>query len=109
MGEKVDHRVDIYALGCVAYFTVTGQKVFEAETPLQMINRHLNDIPVPPSQRTELPIPGSLEKLVLSCLAKNPLERPQTAADLGKALLAVETEPWTEDKARDWWAKHQPA
>ncbi|HSR92021.1 MAG TPA: serine/threonine-protein kinase [Gemmatimonadales bacterium] len=109
MGEKVDHRVDIYALGCVAYFTLTGQKVFDADTALQMINRHLNDIPVPPSQRTELPIPQSLEKLVLSCLAKSPAERPQSAADLGKALLAVETEPWSEDKAREWWAKHQPA
>jgi serine/threonine-protein kinase len=69
--------VDIYALGCVAYFTLTGQKVFEADTPFQMINRHLNDIPVPPSQRTELPIPEALEKSVLSCLAKNPASDPR--------------------------------
>ncbi|HEU5154250.1 MAG TPA: serine/threonine-protein kinase [Gemmatimonadales bacterium] len=109
MGEKVDHRADIYALGCVAYFMLTGQKVFEADTPFQMINRHLNDIPVPPSKRTELPIPPSLENLVLSCLAKNPADRPQSAAELGKALLAVETEPWTEGNARKWWMKHQPA
>jgi serine/threonine-protein kinase len=109
MGEKVDHRADLYALGCVAYFTLTGLKVFDADTPFQMINRHLNDIPVPPSQRTELQIPESLEKLVLSCLAKNPAERPQSAADLGKALLAVQTDAWTEDNARQWWMKHQPA
>jgi serine/threonine-protein kinase len=108
MGEKVDHRVDIYALGCVAYFMLTGQKVFEADTPFQTINRHLNDTPVPPSQRTELPIPPSLERLVLSCLAKNPAERPQSAAAVEKALLAVQAEAWTEDNARQWWMKHRP-
>jgi serine/threonine protein kinase len=64
---------------------------------------------VPPSQRTELPIPEALEESVLSCLAKNPAQRPQSVADLGRAMLAVETEAWTEDSARQWWTKHQPA
>ena len=86
-----------------------ARKVFEADTAFQMINRHLNDIPVPPSQRTELPIPEALEESVLSCLAKNPAQRPQSVADLGRAMLAVETEAWTEDSARQWWTKHQPA
>src|SRR6266513_6377570 len=71
LGERVDGRADIYALGCVAYFLLTGALVFEAETTFQMIAKHLQSPPIPPSQRTERPVSPELERLILKCLAKD--------------------------------------
>ena len=68
----VDQRADEYALGCVAYFLLTGQVVFEAETPMKMFLQHLHTRPIPPSQRTELRIPREVDALVLACLEKDP-------------------------------------
>ena len=76
---EVDRRADVYALGCVAYFLLTGQLVFEADTPMKMLMQHVHAQPMPPSQRTELPIPRELDELVLACLQKDPDKRPQDA------------------------------
>ena len=105
----VDHRVDIYALGCVAYWLLTGQLVFEG-TSMQQLLRHAHDTPVPPSQRSELPIPASLDQVVLACLAKHPDQRPQSAAELGRLLLDTvpESERWTDERAEHWWQRHRP-
>ncbi len=105
----LDGRVDLYAVGCVAYWLLTGELVFKAETPLELIVKHANEEPVPPSSRTELPLPAALDRLVLSCLAKDPAARPQTARALSAALGAIEgAGDWTEARARDWWTKHLP-
>jgi len=96
-------------MGCVAYYLLTGQLVFEASTALQMILKHVHDQPVPPSQRTELPVPGALDQVVLSCLAKAPGDRPQSAAQLARSLDVIEVEPWSEEKAMQWWRIHQPS
>jgi eukaryotic-like serine/threonine-protein kinase len=109
LGDTVDARADLYALGCVAYYLLTGALVFAADTGLQMMAKHLREQPVPPSQRTTLPIPAALERLVLACLAKKPEDRPRSAADLARALASVEGEPWTEARAREWWTAHRPA
>jgi serine/threonine-protein kinase len=109
LGEKVDGRADIYALGCVAYFVISGQLVFEATNGLQLIAKHLQDAPVPPSSRTELDVSPEFERVVLACLAKRPEDRPQTAAELDRMLAEVETEPWSEEDATHWWRTHQPA
>jgi len=103
LGEHVDGRADIYALGCVAYYLVTGELVFEAETAFQMIAKHLQSPPIPPSQRTNKPVSPDLERLILKCLAKNPIERPQSAAQLRQALEFIPTDGWSEDQARKWW------
>ncbi len=109
-GSDLDGRADIYATGCVAYWLLTGQLVFTAETPLALLMHHAHTAPIPPSAHTELPIPAALDDLVLSCLAKNPKERPQTARELSHRLSAIEgANAWTEDRARDWWGIHQPA
>jgi serine/threonine-protein kinase len=106
---EVDRRADVYALGCVAYYLLTGQLVFEAETSMKMLMHHLNTPPVPPSQRTELPIPPELDALVLACLQKDPDQRPQTAGELFQmAYNCRSCEDWSQETARAWWEQHLP-
>lgn len=109
LGQEVDGRADLYALGCVAYYLLTGRLVFEGAASFQVIAKHIQEIPVPPSQRTELEIDAVLDRLVLSCLAKNPEDRPQTAAELDRELGEIQTEPWSQEDAQRWWRQHQPA
>ena len=105
----VDRRADVYALGCVAYYLLTGQLVFEAETPMKMLMQHVHARPVPPSQRTELPIPRELDELVLSCLEKDPKNRPQNAEELFRMAVGCKTcETWSQASARNWWQTHLP-
>ncbi len=103
--DRVDARSDLYAVGCVAYWLLTGTLVFEGATPLETIVMHVHAQPDLPSRRTDLPIPPQLEALVLTCLAKDPAARPATADELGARLAAVPLErPWTAERAREWWA-----
>jgi eukaryotic-like serine/threonine-protein kinase len=106
LGEPVDGRADIYALGCVAYYLITGQLVFEAEKAFQMIAKHLQAAPIPPSQRTDRPVSPELERLILKCLSKEAKDRPQGAAFLGQALDWIPTDAWGEEEAKRWWAAH---
>jgi serine/threonine-protein kinase len=109
LGEACDGRADLYALGCVAYFLLTGQLVFRAGNGLQMISKHIQETPVPPSQRTELEVAAELDQVVLACLAKKPEDRPQSATALDRMLAQIEVEPWSEEAATQWWRTHQPA
>jgi eukaryotic-like serine/threonine-protein kinase len=109
LGEAVDGRADLYALGCVAYFLLTGQLVFEADSAIQMIARHLRSEPRKPSERTENQIPPALEQLVLRCLAKAPKDRPQSAADLARELDAVDARGWSDEEAARWWNAQLPS
>ena len=108
VGEAdVDRRADVYAVGCVAYFLLTGQLVFEADTPMKMLMQHVHAMPVPPSQRTELRIPRELDELVLSCLEKDPMNRPQNAEELFRMAVGCKTcETWNQASARNWWQTH---
>jgi eukaryotic-like serine/threonine-protein kinase len=108
--REIDARADIYCLGCVAYWLVTGRTVFEPGTALQMALQHAQDPPVPPSRRSETPIPESLDRLILACLEKDPDRRPASAHELARALAACETgQPWSAARARKWWDTHRPA
>jgi serine/threonine-protein kinase len=82
--------------------------VFTGDTVLNVITQHLQAAPVPPSTRTELPIPAKLEQLVLACLAKRPEERPQNARQLAQALDAIDGMAWSEEDAARWWSLHRP-
>ncbi|HKU62918.1 MAG TPA: serine/threonine-protein kinase [Gemmatimonadales bacterium] len=101
-GDPVDGRADIYALGCVGYFLLTGQLVFDAENAFHMIARHLSAEPVPPSVRSSVALPPGLDRLILACLAKQPSDRPDARA-LGRALAELPAAPWTEEDAAAWW------
>jgi eukaryotic-like serine/threonine-protein kinase len=105
----VDSRADVYALGCVVYYLLTGQLVFEAETPMKMLMQHVHAQPVPPSQRTELPIPRELDELVLACLQKDPNMRPQSAEELLRMSEDCRVcESWNHATAKRWWETHLP-
>jgi serine/threonine-protein kinase len=96
---------DLYALGAVAYFLLTGTTVFEADNVLEMCVHHVRTAPVPPSERTDNPIPRELEDVILRCLAKAPGDRPPGARALRELLEAVPLdEPWSEAAAAEWWA-----
>jgi serine/threonine-protein kinase len=108
MGPELDGRADIYATGCVAYWLLTGQFVFTAETPMGLLLKHAQTPPPAPSTRTSVPIPAALDDLVLSCLAKEPGDRPQSAKELALRLGEIEgADAWTQERAREWWAGHQ--
>src|SRR5688500_5556840 len=110
MAESVDGGADLYALGCVAYYLLTGKLVFEGDTNLQVIVKHLRNDPVPPSQRANVEIPPALEQLVMRCLAKDPKDRPPGAGQLSRLLRAIGLGPWTQEDARRWWnEKRAPA
>ncbi len=106
---EIDRRSDIYSLGCVGYWLLTGQFVFEGETPLATVVHHIQSVPIPPSQKTELEIPEPLEKIVLACLEKNPDARPQSAMELDRLLQTCPVEKhWNNAKAVEWWNLHLP-
>jgi eukaryotic-like serine/threonine-protein kinase len=110
-GDRVpDHRLDIYTLGCVGYWLLTGRMVFQAPNAIQLMYQHANATPVAPSQRSELEVPADLDRIILSCLAKLPEDRPQTTQELSRLLAAsAAANGWTEERAHRWWDRHHPA
>ena len=108
-GEEVDARTDIYGFGCLAYFLLTGTTVFDKPNSMAMAVAHLNERPTPPSRRSELPIPYSLERVVMACLEKKREDRPQSVAEL-RAMLhgCTDIASWTDADANRWWTLHRP-
>ena len=103
----VDWRSDIYSLGCVAYWLLTGRRVFEEGTSLQILMDHVQKSPTAPSQWVEGGLPPELDRIVLACLEKDPANRPQTAHELADRLRAIRTaDRWSEERARHWWLAH---
>jgi serine/threonine-protein kinase len=104
----VDDRADLYSLGCVAYYLLTGQLVFQAGTPLAMALAHVNEAPGRPSERSELAIPPALDALIVECLAKDASQRPPSANELAERLAATVPESiWTAKEAHRWWEVHR--
>ncbi len=102
--ETIDARSDLYSLGVLGYYLVTGMRLFDGENLLEICSHHLQSKPVPPSKRLGRPVPEDLERLILKCLEKEPASRPQGAAALRQALAACrDAGGWTEAQASEWW------
>ncbi|MFN7992554.1 MAG: serine/threonine-protein kinase [Bryobacteraceae bacterium] len=108
--QDLDGRADLYSLGCVGYWLLTGQLVFDMNLGMAaMLMAHVQTPPVPPSYKTETPVPRSLEKVILNCLEKNADKRYQTARDLVVALDdCSDVESWMPADAEQWWRAHVP-
>jgi len=101
--SEVDGRADIYAMGAVAYFLLTGTPPFDGRNPIEVIVAHANK-PVTPPSKIVPTIPADLERVVLRCLEKQPADRFQNVESLERALAACEcADKWTEEKAEQWW------
>jgi DNA-binding NtrC family response regulator len=104
-----DGRVDIYSLGCVAYWLLTGHPPFEGIDVMAVLLQHSNRKPRPPSELSERPVPKDLDALLVECLSKNPRDRPADAEHLASRLDSLSVAGWwTQQKARAWCAAHEP-
>lgn len=109
MGEAVDARADLYGLGCVAFWLLTGQLVFDERTAVRTLMAHVGTAPRAPSAALGAPLPPGLDELVLACLAKRPEGRPASAEELAQRLRAIPlATPWSEARAEAWWREHLP-
>jgi serine/threonine-protein kinase len=107
LGQSIDGRTDLYGVGCVAYWLVTGKSAFEGSNLYEVVSKHLHVTPDPPSRHAPEGLPRELEAVILRCLEKTPERRPANARELGRLLAAVPlAEPWRDEHAETWWAKH---
>jgi serine/threonine-protein kinase len=105
--QAIDARVDLYGLGCVAYWLLTGERLFVGRTPVEVLLHHARTPPVPPSERIGRHVPPDLEALVLACLAKDPDDRPASAEWLAERLAECQAAGgWTPARAKEWWEQN---
>jgi CHASE1-domain containing sensor protein len=107
--HPVDARSDLYALGAVGYYLLTGQHVFTTHSLIELLNAHAEALPTRPSQRLGRQIAADLEQVILRCLAKDPADRPQSAHQLADWLgTCADALAWTQPQARAWWLTFNP-
>jgi hypothetical protein len=106
--ETVTPLSDVYAIGAVAYYLLTGSQVFTGNSVMDVCLKHVRTMPEPPSARLGRPVSAGLEALILRCLAKKPGDRPPGTRALADELDLVETAgSWTRVEAEAWWAAFQ--
>jgi len=105
--DGMDARSDLYALGAVGYYLLTGDHVFVAATAVEVCSHHLHTTPQPPSKRLGAPVPEDLEGILMRCLEKSPSSRPGSAAALQRDLRRCrEFGDWDAERARRWWGEN---
>ncbi len=108
-GGDVDARSDLYSLGCVAYWMLTGKQVFTGKNVMELLMHHVSTKPSTPSRVIKMKIPEKLDTVVLACLEKDKRDRPQTAAELWEMFDEVKfSNNWTQTQAKQWWIDFMP-
>ncbi len=108
--EDVDRRADVYAIGCVAFYLLTGARVFAEGSQMQVLIDHVHTEPSPPSSRSAHPIAQEIDRLVLDCLRKDPADRPRDAAALLQRIRGAGlASGWSNAHAQAWWEARLPA
>jgi hypothetical protein len=108
--NEVDARSDLYSLGALGYFLVTGEALFDCLTLGEVLMHQVNDLPVRPSERLGKPVSPDLEELLMRCLAKKPASRPASARELDDVLARCRNAAdWTREQADEWWRKFTAA
>ena len=108
LGQEVDARTDLYALGCVAWWLLTGRLVFPTNDPTAALVAHMTQVPPPLRPLVPGALPAELESLIVRCLAKNPRDRPASAREVSRILRSIDFEPsdeWTTESAEAWWGQ----
>jgi serine/threonine protein kinase len=106
--DSVDPRSDLYAVGAVGYFLLTGKNLFDTENIVELCQAQVSKPPVSPSQRAGREISAELEGAIMSCLEKLPARRPQTARDLIQLLSRSPAAlKWSIEEADHWWGRHE--
>jgi serine/threonine protein kinase len=112
LGLETDGRTDIYALGCVAYYALSGELAFPSKPdPMATMLAHLQSDPPPLAERIRGASREAVAAIVMRCMARRPEDRPPSVSALRRELAALsfpEGEAWTEDHASDWWDQHVP-
>jgi hypothetical protein len=105
MGQSLCPATDVYSLGCVGYWLITGRHVFDGESPIHVVMSHVRDAPLRPCLRTGCEtIHDGLEDLLMACLEKDPKRRPRDAHAVLRELLRMQfASPWTLERAAAWW------
>jgi serine/threonine-protein kinase len=106
---EIDARADVYSLGCVGYWLLTGKLLFQASSAFEMAMNHVQKQPLPPSEASETEIPLALDQIVLACLEKDPAKRPQSMTELSQRLSSAGLEQWSPEQAKEWWRVNLPA
>jgi hypothetical protein len=101
--DSVDARADVYAVGAVGYYMLTGTPVFSGATVMEICMKHVKEPPEPPSARSGKPVTPAVEAFLLRCLAKSPADRPKDAAELLVEIDACAVATWTAAQAAAWW------
>lgn len=108
-GPSIDHRSDLYSLGCVAWWLLTGSPPFKADNQRGYMLEHLQG-KLPQLSSLVPSISPEFAQIVMRCLSRNPADRPKSARELAELLRSTDAggEEWTRQKAEQWWQVHRP-
>jgi serine/threonine-protein kinase len=107
--NTIGPAADLYALGCVGYYLLTGRKVFDGKTAVDLCIQHVTKAPVAPSEAASTHVPRQLEEIIMQCLAKQPSARPASATELADKLREIGPfEDWDDTRALAWWQTFRP-